>query len=83
MPDFPAGDREMRKAKTEIFSIFGQCEAAAAQSMIDKGELTKIEYADIPDTARTNDAGQRAYFAVVVPASKLRAFNLLCEAMRA
>lgn len=71
-----------RRRHTEIFSIFGQCEAAASQLMIDRGDITKIEQKDIPPTALYNERGQLAYFAVVVPSDKLSEFNRRCEEMR-
>lgn len=75
--------RKGRKGKTEIFSIFGQIESVAAQIMIDRGELTKIEPADIPASAAFNEQNQPARFAVIVPADKLRAFNELIAWLRA
>ncbi len=67
----------------EIFSIFGQCEAAAAQHLIDQGIATKIEAAEIPSAVATNELGQRAFFAVIVPRRHVPAFNKLCMDMRA
>lgn len=72
-----------RKNETKIFSLFGQCEAAAAQSMIDEGKLTRIEAAAIPESAAYNERGQLAYFAVIVPAAHLAEFNRRCEYLRA
>lgn len=71
------------KRKTQIFSIFGQCEAAAAQTMIDKYGLHKIEQSEIPPTALFNDAGTKAVFAVVMPAKHLLEFSKLCADLRA
>lgn len=72
----------MRKA-TQIFSVFGQIDAAVAEAMIAEGKLTRIEAADIPPTAATNDAGRPARFAVVVPAARLAEFNRRIAALYA
>lgn len=69
--------------KFEIFSIFGQCEAAAAQHFIEYQGATRIGYDRIPVEVRTNDAGERAIFAVMIPAGKVAAFNKMCEDLRA
>lgn len=73
----------MKRKATQIFSIFGQCEAAAADYMIAQGKLTRIEFKAIPESARYNDKGRAARFAVVVPAKHLLEFNQLCEGLRA
>lgn len=72
-----------RRNKTEIFSIFGQCEAVAAEMMIAEGKLVRIEPANIPPTAAVNAAGKRARFAVVVQQRYLAEFNRRCAEMRA
>ena len=72
-----------RNNSTEIFSVFGQCEAVAAEMMISEGKLTRIEPADIPPTAAVNDAGTRARFAVIVPRRFVPEFNRRCAEMRA
>ncbi len=69
--------------KTQIFSVFGQIEAVAAQIMIDKGEATHIPPEQIPDSAAVNDLGQRARFAVVVPREKIARFETLIADLRA
>lgn len=69
--------------ETQIFSIFGQCEAVAADMMIERHKLTRIEAHEIPETAAVNEFGQRARFAVVMPAKHLREFEKLCAELRA
>ena len=73
----------MPKKTAEIFSIFGQCEAVAAEMMVEEGKLTRIEPADIPVSAAFNDVGTAARFAVVVPPRYLAEFNRRCAEMRA
>jgi hypothetical protein len=73
----------MRKPKPEIFSIFGQIEAAAAQFLLDAGEITRIEAKDIPPSEAINERGQPAIFAVIVPANKVQRFNELIANLRA
>lgn len=69
--------------KTEIFSVFGQCEAVAAEMMIKEGKLTRIPPEQIPEGADRNDVGAPARFAVVVPARYVPEFNRRCAEMRA
>jgi hypothetical protein len=71
----------MPRSKTEIFSIFGQCDAVAAEMMVREGKLTRIEPEDIPASAAVNEAGTRARFAVVVPHQHLREFQQRCREM--
>lgn len=71
------------KRKTQIFSIFGECEAAAAETLIKEGVATKIEKRLIPPNESTNERGQSALFAVVVPAAHLARFEELCANLRA
>jgi len=72
-----------RKQRTEIFSIFGQIEAAAAEAMIAKHGLHKIDARDIPPSASTNEAGQAAQFAVVMPREHLAEFEQTIANLRA
>lgn len=75
-----------KKAKTEIFSIFGVCEAAAAEIMIEAGKLTRIPKEQIPESVAYNVVdGKRieARFAVVVPSEHKGAFEELCKELRA
>lgn len=73
----------MPKKSTEIFSVFGQCEAVAAEMMIKEGKLTRIPPEQIPESAAVNDAGTPARFAVIVPARYVPEFNRRCAEMRA
>lgn len=72
-----------KQQRTEIYSIFGQIEAAAAQHMIEKGLITYIPPDQIPPTAAVNEAGAVAQFAVVVPATQVARFNELIANLRA
>lgn len=70
----------------EIFSIFGVCEAAAAETLIQEGVATKIEKANIPKEMMFNVVNGQTYeamFAVAVPAPQLARFEELCKEMRA
>lgn len=80
--------RGQRIPQTEIMSIFGICEAAAANLMVEQGKLRKIPQAEIPETALyTVDpiSGHqlKARFAVVVPREYKHEFEELCKDMRA
>lgn len=78
--------RGKRVPKTEIMSIFGVCEAAAANVMIDAGKLTKIPVDEIPESALWGKDWEgkpiKAVFAVVVPVERLQEFETLCKEMR-
>jgi hypothetical protein len=68
----------------QIFSVFGVCEAAAAEIMLKDGRATrKIPVEEIPDSAQFNQFGDRARFAVMVPSNHVLAFNELCKDLRA
>ena len=64
-----------KRSKTTISSIFGQIEAAVADSMIAEGKLNKIPFEQIPPSVAYNDAGTRAYYAVVFSSEAEREFN--------
>lgn len=68
---------------SEVFSIFGQIEAVAAEIMIEKGEIVRIPANEIPASVAVNDEGTPARFAVIVPRSRVYAFNELCANLRA
>lgn len=72
----------LRSRSTQIFSIFGQCEAAAAEYMIEKHGCYKIEFKDIPASAAFNEQGQPAKFAVMVPPDKASLFHRTCADLR-
>jgi len=73
----------MTRRKTQIFSIFGECEKAAAEVLINEGVATRIERKMIPPGELTNERGQTALFAVVVPGPQLARFEELCANLRA
>ncbi len=74
--------RRTRRNATEIFSIFGQIESVAAQVMIDRGEATKIDAEQIPESALFNKLGDRAKFAVMMPGARVQAFEQLIRELR-
>src|SRR5687767_4139230 len=62
------GRRASQRTETQVFSIFGICEATAAEIMLKDGRATrKIPVEQIPESALYNDMGNRALFAVMVP----------------
>lgn len=69
--------------KFEIYSIFGQIEAAAANHFIEHHGATRIPLDRIPEEAQRNDANVVAKFAVLIPAGHVAAFNRMCEELRA
>lgn len=78
------GARAGRRTGSQVFSIFGLCEAAAAEVMLKDGRIShKIPVDQIPDSALYNQFGNKALFAVMVPGEQVQAFNDLCKDMRA
>ena len=73
----------MAKRGTEVFSIFGQIEAVAAEIMIERRALRKIAALEIPVSAAFNEFGQRARFAVIVPVQYIPEFENLIADLRA
>lgn len=71
-----------RRDTTEIFSVFGQIESVAAEIMIEKGEATRIDAAEIPESAAFNNLGHPARFAVMMPRSRVRRFETLIAELR-
>jgi hypothetical protein len=67
------------KHETQIFSIFGEIEAIAANAM----GFERIEFDDIPPTARYNDQGKPAKFAVIVPGRAVAEFERRIALLRA
>jgi hypothetical protein len=65
----------MPKRSTEIFSIFGQIEEVAAELMIKNEGARKIPAEQIPDTARYNEKGTAAKFAIILPRAKVPKFE--------
>lgn len=72
-----------RPLPMQIFSIFGECEQAAAEHLISKYSLRKIEPSMIPPDRATNTLGQPAKFAVIIPGKHVREFEQLCSQLRA
>jgi hypothetical protein len=66
----------------EIFSIFGEIDAAIANAMIREGKLVRIEPRLIPLTQLVDRLGRHARFAVVVPRKFLQEFNSRIEELR-
>jgi hypothetical protein len=57
----------MKRTQSDVYSIFGQIDSIVAQQMVDEGKLNKIEAAMIPHSAKFDEAGRQAFFAVIVP----------------
>lgn len=72
-----------KRTATQIFSIFGDCEAAAAEVLIREGVANRIDAREIPADVKVNELGQVARFAVVVPASALARFERMIADLRA
>lgn len=68
---------------TETFSVFGQIEAAAAESMLRDGVGVRIDARYIPDTARQNQFGDPALFAIMLPRDKVFDFEERIARLRA
>lgn len=60
---------------TQVFSVFHQIESAAAEAMIEKHRLYKIQAHEIPESAAVNEHGEPALFAFVCPAELVREFE--------
>lgn len=74
------------KRGNEIYSVFGQMEAVAADIMIKKYRLPKIPANEIPNAVRFGTGpyeGVEARFAVVMPRNRIPEFNRLCAELRA
>ena len=70
------------RTKFQIYSIFGQCEAAAADHFIEHHGATRIPFLRIPEEMRVNEVGAHARFAVLIPAGHVKAFDEMCERLR-
>lgn len=76
--------RRRRPASMQTFSIFGVCEATAAEIMLKDGRATrKIPVDEIPESALYNQFGNKALFAIMVPGERVPEFEKLCEELRA
>lgn len=73
----------MRRRRTEIFSVFGQINAAVADSLIAEGKATRIAPEDIPPSVRYNDAGELAHCALVTSEEVELEFDRRVRALRA
>lgn len=71
------------KTTTKIYSIFGQIEAVAAETLIEQGRATKVAASSIPPTARFNHWRQPALFAVIIPERHVAEFEQLIRDLRA
>ncbi len=72
-----------RRDRTEIFSVFGQMEAVAANILIERGQARKIPFDQIPETVQFNKLGQRAQFAVSMRAGLVPEYEKLIKELRA
>jgi hypothetical protein len=70
------------KKQTQIFSIFGQIEAAVAERMIEEGGCNRIPFEQIPPTAAYDEKGNRALFAIVVPTELVQSFEARIATLR-
>lgn len=76
--------RRGRRTGAQVFSVFGICEATAAEVMLKDGRATrKIPVEEIPESALYNQFGNRALFAVMIPGHQVLAFETLCKELRA
>lgn len=83
-PQEPRARRRGRRIPSQVFSVFGICEATAAEIMLKDGRATyKIPADQIPETVLYNQLGNKALFAIMVPGEQVRAFEQLCEELRA
>lgn len=76
--------RRRGRAPSQVFSVFGACEAAAADIMLKDGRaIRKIPVDEIPDSALYNQFGNKALFAVLIAGEQIPAFEQLCKELRA
>ena len=72
------------RSPAQVFSVFGICEATAAEIMLKDGRATlRIPVDQIPESALYNDLGNKALFAVMVPGERVHEFNELIKDLRA
>ena len=69
----------MKQAKW--FSIYGQCEEAAARTMIKAGKASTLPL--LPGMAVDVETGRRAVMVLVVPAKHVKEFEEMCRDLRA
>lgn len=76
--------RRGRRTGAQVFSVFGVCEATAAEILLKDGRATrKIPVNEIPDSALYNEFGNKALFAVMIPGEQVPVFEKLCKELRA
>lgn len=84
VPLAPERVRRRRPASMQTFSVFGVCEATAAEIMLKDGRATrKIPVDEIPESALYNQFGNKALFAIMVPGERVPEFEKLCKELRA
>ena len=67
----------------DVFTIYGQIEALAANILIGEGEADRIDAADVPLSHAINDRGAPARFAVSMPKTLTPRFDRLIAELRA
>lgn len=73
----------MRRESSSTFSIFGQIEAVAAETMLQQGKGVRIPADQVPASVATNERGDKVRFAVRFTArSQTREFEQLCRDLR-
>jgi hypothetical protein len=80
-------DTETFRRGSQIFSIFGQIEAVAADLMVQRGLGQRIEVSDFPDAAtcpdvHVNERGEQARFALLLPLQHVQQFENLIRELR-
>jgi len=73
----------MPKNSTEIFSIYGQIEEAAANYMVKRHQLTKIPPKLCPPEIQVSPFGLELKFALVIPSKLLGEFEETIRNLRA
>jgi hypothetical protein len=71
-----------KRNTTKFYSIFGQIEEVAAETMIERGLATRIPFKQIPDEGgiKYNEKGEPAKFAIFIQSVNLQVFeDLIAE----
>ncbi len=76
-------DHDSFRRGAEFYSIFGQIEEVVAEEMIKEGKAKKIPSEQIPDSARFNERGTHAKFAVFMPRQMVAEFETRIAQLRA
>jgi hypothetical protein len=73
----------------DVYSIFGQIEEAAAETLLSKypTRVRRIPLEQFPDESdvpeiHTNERGERAKFAVLVPSALQKEFDSIIDGLR-